>query len=53
LGDNEQQIADVLNSKPEFSPQYCHEYAVECFNARIMAKAYLQKYEHVLNGDIL
>lgn len=53
LGDDEQQIADYLNTYPDFSPQHCHDYAVEQFNAHMMAKEYLKKYEQVLNGEPL
>lgn len=53
LGDNEQQIADYLTHTPFFSPQVCHDYATDCFNAHVMAKEYLKKYEQVLNGEFL
>ncbi len=53
LCDNEEQIADYLNTHPFFSPQQCHDYAVELFNARKMAEEYVKKYEQVLNGDTL
>ena len=53
LGTDEQQIADYLNSNPSYSPQLCHDYAVEQFNARIMAEEYLKYYEKVLNGETL
>lgn len=53
LGDDEQQIADYLNTHPDFSPQHCHDYAVEQFNARLMAKEYVKQYEKVLNGERL
>lgn len=53
LGDNEQQIADFLNNTPYYSPQVCHDYAADCFNAHIMAVEYLKRYEQVLNGKTL
>lgn len=53
LGDDEQQIADYLNTHPDFSPQHCHDYAVGQFNARLMAKEYVKQYEKVLNGERL
>lgn len=53
LGDDEQQIADYLNTHPDFSPQHCHDCAVEQFNARLMAKEYVKQYEKVLNGEKL
>jgi glycosyltransferase involved in cell wall biosynthesis len=53
LGDDEQQITDYLITHPNFSPQHCHDYAVEHFNARLMAEEYIKKYEKVLNGESL
>lgn len=53
LDSNERQIADFLNTNPSFSPQRCHDYAVEMFNARKMAEEYIKKYEIVLNGGTL
>lgn len=37
----------------EYSPKICHEYARDLFNSKVMAKAYLDKYETVLNGQSL
>lgn len=37
----------------EYPSRTCHEYARDLFNSRIMAEAYLQKYEMVLNGQFL
>lgn len=34
-------------------PRRCHEYAVEMFSSAVMARAYLAKYEQVLNGKPL
>lgn len=36
-----------------YSRKRCHEYACDCFNSKIMAQTYLQKYETVLNGESL
>lgn len=53
LSNDEQELADYINSHPDFSPKHCHEYAVERFNVRVMAEAYLQKFETVMNGQTL
>ncbi len=53
LGNNEQHITDFLNTFPSYSPQTCHEYASDLFNAHVMAVAYLDKYGKVLNGEQL
>lgn len=37
----------------EWSPERCNEYAVDKFNAGVMARHYLEKYETVLNGHLL
>ncbi len=44
-------IAHMLN--PHFSPERCHQYAADVFNAQVMATAYLKKYEIVLSGGKL
>ena len=36
-----------------FNPHRCHEYAVENFNAKIMAEKYLEYYNKVLAGEPL
>lgn len=44
--------ADVSHGRT-IPPRVCHEYAVEMFNSAVMARAYLNKYETVLNGRTL
>lgn len=46
-------LTDAIQEIGVFSPMRCHEYARDLFNARVMAKAYLEKYERVLNGESL
>ena len=53
LSNDEQELADYINSHPDFSPQRCHEYARDQFNIRVMTEAYLKKFEQVLNGEQL
>lgn len=48
----EKEMAKHIQSA-EYAPKVCHEYARELFNSRIMARAYLEKYEKVLNGESL
>lgn len=36
-----------------YDPKICHEYARDTFNHISMAKAYIEKYEKVLNGEAL
>jgi len=37
----------------EWNSKECHDYALETFSAMAMAKAYLEKYEKILNGEML
>ncbi|WP_250793889.1 MULTISPECIES: hypothetical protein [Barnesiella] len=53
LTDSESEMILHLKEGVVYSPMICHEYARDLFNAEIMAKAYLQKYEKVLNGEYL
>lgn len=36
-----------------YSPKVCHDCATDLFNSNLMARAYLEKYEKVLNGEPL
>lgn len=53
LTDNTVEMASALEQSEGYSRQACHDYAVEEFNAARMARAYLQQYERVLNGEKL
>lgn len=37
----------------DYNPQRCHDYAVEKFSAKVMAKNYLKYYEKVISGEQL
>lgn len=47
------ELKDALEYKNNFSPNICHEYALENFNSKKMALQYLEKYFIVLNGETL
>lgn len=49
LSDDEQELTHHLTDN--FKPYVCHQYAVECFNADIMATSYLALYDAVLQGN--
>ncbi len=49
LSNNESLIAEAIKEN-NFDRKICHEYAKDCFNAKIMADEYLKKYETVLNS---
>ena len=46
-------LAEALGNAEAYSRAECHEYAVETFGARRMARAYVERYERVLNGEAL
>jgi len=52
LSSSKDELVEAIKSN-SFNPKVCHEYANDMFNANIMAKEYLKRYEIVLNGDSL
>jgi len=46
------ELADAINSQ-SFDARRCHQYVLEKFNAQQMAKRYLEKYEQLLDGEML
>ncbi len=53
LTDDGGKMAQHIVADYHYSPTTCHDYAVDCFNSRLMAERYVQKYERVLNGETL
>jgi len=53
LSNKKETLAEAIENSNEFSRQICNEYAVENFNSKKMAMAYLQKYEMVLGKKTL
>ncbi|MGQ3012067.1 MAG: glycosyltransferase [Flavobacteriales bacterium] len=53
LSGSSEELSAAIRDSAKFSRKECHAYAVENFNARRTAEAYLQKYETVLNGRTL
>ena len=53
LSNKSYELAEAVEDAGKYSQKYCHEYAVENFNSRIMAEKYLEKYERVLAGEQL
>jgi glycosyltransferase involved in cell wall biosynthesis len=47
------ELAQALKDVRQYSSRRCHEYARDCFNARIMATAYLEKYHTAMDGQPL
>ncbi|MDO5686236.1 MAG: glycosyltransferase [Neisseria sp.] len=52
LSNSCQTLSDSIMQQ-HFLPQRCHEYARDCFNAEVMARAYLKHYEQAINGETL
>lgn len=53
LSTRKDEIVDCIKNSYNFNPKFCHEYANETFNSKIMALNYLEKYHTVLNGQNL
>ncbi len=53
LSDNCSELARRIEDAGSYSNRYCHEYAVENFNSKKMALAYLEKYAQVISGEKL
>ena len=53
LSNKKDAIAEAIVNNYHYNPKWCHEYAVENFNSKIMALRYLEKYDTVLQGKTL
>jgi glycosyltransferase involved in cell wall biosynthesis len=53
LSNSKDRLAEEVQNVDHYSRLTCHEYARDIFNSRLMAEAYLKKYEMVLNGEQL
>lgn len=49
LSNDEDEIVQSMRDA-QFSPRRCHEYAMDCFNSRLMAENYIKMYERVINN---
>ncbi len=46
-------LSEAMTQSTHFSPEFCHRYALENFNAKKMAEKYVEKYELVRSGKTL
>ncbi|MCW8333611.1 glycosyltransferase [Vibrio sp. SCSIO 43135] len=53
LSASEQELVEAVRNSGDFSGKRCHEYARDIFNADVMAKAYVDKYQKVIDGHTL
>ncbi|TDO25158.1 glycosyltransferase family 4 protein [Sediminibacterium goheungense] len=47
------ELSDALSHIDSYDKQYCHDYAMAHFSSEQMMRAYLSKYEKVMNGHTL
>lgn len=53
LSANENKLTVAIEEHKKYDRKACHEYARDKFNSKVMALAYLKKYETVLKGEEL
>ncbi|VGO15596.1 hypothetical protein PDESU_04181 [Pontiella desulfatans] len=53
LSTSSSELAAAVSDAGRFSRTACHDYARDVFNANAMTKAYMERYEKVLNGEHL
>ena len=53
LSDSASGLREAMANWQAYSPQVCHEYVRDTFNAHVMAEQYLSYYEKILNGETL
>ena len=53
LSNSKNKLVEAVENVEHYSRVTCHEYARDIFNSKLMAEAYLKKYEKVLNGGQL
>lgn len=53
LANDSNKLATAIDNVEDYDRQWCHEYARDLFNSRVMAEAYLEKYHQVLQGSSL
>ncbi|MDE6409999.1 MAG: glycosyltransferase [Muribaculaceae bacterium] len=53
LSNSATDLAKAIEDGAGFDPARCRDYAGDLFNSHTMAKAYLSKYEKVMNGETL
>lgn len=53
LSTDSNELAESILNADSYSKKKCHEYVRDKFNSRVMAEAYIKKYEQVLNGASL
>lgn len=49
LSNKKEELKEAVQNADSYSKERCHEYAREHFNSKIMALAYLEKYEKVIS----
>ncbi len=53
LSNSKSELVLAVQGVHDYSREVCHDYVVEYFNSKKMALAYLEKYQRVMNGEVL
>jgi glycosyltransferase involved in cell wall biosynthesis len=53
LSKHKHELAEAVENANDYSRQACHDYALENFASESMTRAYLVKYQRVLDGETL
>lgn len=53
LSNSSSSLAMAVGNAGDFSPEKCHQYAVDCFSSQKMTGEYLRLFGKVLNGESL
>lgn len=53
LSNKKSELVEAVENVDQYSRKHCHEYVLEKFNSKKMAQAYLEKYQRVLDGELL
>jgi glycosyltransferase involved in cell wall biosynthesis len=51
LSNNENELIKEFKNIGSYKSKFCHQYAADIFNSKIMAENYLLLYEKILNGE--
>lgn len=51
LSNREEELLQAIQQSEQYDRQYCHQYALETFNASVMAEQYIAFYEKILDGE--
>ncbi len=53
LSNSASSLAEAITQADHYNPTWCHQYATDCFNARVMTENYVKLFEKVIRGEKL